>query len=80
MDMDPSASHFMPGLGPGIHAVVGQGPTSAGPAVKVSPLGPDQPFLNLLCDGGANVELSGVQNPGIGNLAELAQFITVDFG
>ena len=31
-------------------------------------------------DGGGSVELNGVANPGINNLADLADFITVDFG
>ena len=30
--------------------------------------------------GGGSVELNGVANPGINNLADLANFITVDFG
>ena len=30
--------------------------------------------------GGGSVELNGVANPGINNLADLADFITVDFG
>ena len=31
-------------------------------------------------DGGGSVELNGVANPRINNLADLADFITVDFG
>ena len=31
-------------------------------------------------DGGGSVELNGVANPDINNLADLADFITVDFG
>ena len=34
----------------------------------------------LTFSNGASVELNGVQNPKIDTLAELAQFITVDFG